>query len=128
MLPSRDVRLRDLVRLEDEGIALDSLPNLIAAKMNALVERHAPRDFLDIFTLCRQNIAEPAECWSLWRERQTRSGGEPDCGRARLAIETHLERIALHRPLETIPNSEQRAQAETLRRCFREVFLILEHE
>ncbi|GAB4484796.1 MAG: hypothetical protein Fur0016_15740 [Anaerolineales bacterium] len=62
MLPSRDVRLRDLVRLEDEGIALDSLPDLIAAKMNALVERGAPRDFLDIFTLCRQNIAEPAEC------------------------------------------------------------------
>ncbi len=127
-IASRDVRLRDLVWLEVEGIALDSLPDLVAAKMTALVERGAPRDFLDIFSLCSQNIVEPAECWSLWRERQTRSGGEPDFERARLAIETHLERIALHRPLESIPDAKQRAQAETVRRWFRESFLNVENE
>ncbi len=127
-IAARDVRLRDLVWLEDEGIALDSLADLVAAKMTALVERGAPRDFLDIFVLCSQNIVEPAECWSLWQERQIRFGGEPDFERARLAIETHLERIALHRPLESIPDTEQRMKAETFRRWFRESFLNTEHE
>jgi len=127
-IASRDVQLRNWVWLEEEGIALDSLPDLIASKMTALVERGAPRDFLDIFTLCSQNIVEPVECWSLWQERQARSGDNTDFERARLAIETHLERIALHRPLESIPDTEQRMKAETLRRWFRESFLNTEHE
>lgn len=102
-------------------------PDLVAAKMTALVERGAPRDFLDIFSLCAQDIIEPAECWLLWQERQTRAGDEADFARAHLAIETHLERIALHRPLESIQNPEQRQQAETVRRWFREIFLKSEH-
>ncbi len=126
-IASRDVRLRDSIWVQDEGIRLDSLPDLIAAKMNALIERGAPRDFLDIFTLCFHQLAEPEECWALWQERQTLSGEDSDFERARLAIETHLERIALHRPLESL-SAEQRAQAETVRRWFREVFLASKHE
>lgn len=35
---------------------LDSLPDLVAAKMVALVERGAPRDFRDIYTLCQARV------------------------------------------------------------------------
>jgi len=31
--------------------------------MVALIERGAPRDFLDIFTLCQAELFDIAECW-----------------------------------------------------------------
>jgi len=60
---------------------------------------------LDIYTLCQAGLLSIGECWALWRRRQTLSGSDADLSRARLAIETHLERIALHRPLENITDA-----------------------
>ena len=51
------------------------------------------------------------------------AGSDTDVRRARLAIETHLTRIALHRPLDEIPDAGQKADAEDVRTWFREVFL-----
>lgn len=99
-------------------VALDSLPDLVASKMVALVERGAPRDFLDIFTLCQAGLETPAECWRLWRERQQRAGSDADPHRARLAVETHLARIARHRPLDQLADPDQKAEAERLRTWF----------
>jgi hypothetical protein len=45
------------------GLRVDSLPDLIASKMNALVERGAPRDFRDIYALCWAGVVEIARCW-----------------------------------------------------------------
>ena len=39
-----------------EGILLDSFDDLVASKMLALVERGAPRDFLDIYNLCDERL------------------------------------------------------------------------
>jgi Nucleotidyl transferase AbiEii toxin, Type IV TA system len=103
-------------------VALDSLPDLVASKMVALVERGAPRDFRDIYTLCQEKLVSGRECWRLWRERQQRSGSDPDPYRAKLAIETHLSRIAQHRPLDTIAEPEQRAAAASLRNWFSQEF------
>ncbi len=97
-------------------VSLDSLADLIASKMVALVERGAPRDFLDIYTLCQAGLTNAAESWRLWRERQQRAGSDADPHRARLAVETQLTRIALHRPLERIADPEERAQSEKVRR------------
>jgi hypothetical protein len=63
------------------------------------------------------------ECWELWRRRQTLAGSDVDVSRARLAIETHLERIALHRPLEKIGDISQREQAQEVRDWFWNEFL-----
>jgi hypothetical protein len=63
------------------------------------------------------------ECWRLWRERQQRAGSDLDPYRARLAIETHLSRIAQHRPLDTIAEPEQRTAAASLRDWFAQEFL-----
>lgn len=104
-------------------VLLDSFPDLLASKMVALVERGAPRDFRDIYALCRAGLTTPQQCWTLWRRRQQLADSEPDSARARLAVETHLTRIAQHRPLAQINDPEQRAEAEQVRVWFAEEFL-----
>jgi len=91
------------------------LPDLIATKMVALVERGAPRDFRDIYALCQAGLTSVADCWGLWRERQERAGSDADPHRARVAVETQLTRITLHRPLERITDLEERAESERVR-------------
>jgi hypothetical protein len=105
------------------GVGLDSLADLVASKMVALVERGAPRDFRDIYTVCTADLASPEECWDLWDRRQNLAQGNPDRFRARLAIETHLQRICLTRPIDKITDPQQRAEALRLRHWYRDVFL-----
>lgn len=119
----RSVRLEPSVRDPAHHVLLDSLNDLIASKMVALVERGAPRDFRDIHEVCASGLGTPAGCWALWKERQTRSGGDSEPSRAKLAVETHLQRIAQHRPLASIDDARQRGEAERVRRWFREVLL-----
>lgn len=113
--PSRPARWVDVL--------LDSLPDLIASKMVALVERGAPRDFRDVYALCQAGLTTPEECWALWRRRQELAHSDADPYRARLAVETHLARIAQHRPLDQIPDPQQRAEAARLRQWFATEFL-----
>lgn len=105
------------------GVLVDGLPDLVASKMAALVERGAPRDFLDIYHVCRQELMTPARCWNLWYARQEAAEGEADLKRASLAVQLHLERIEAHRPLANIGDTAERDAADHLRRWFREEFL-----
>jgi len=127
-IAARTIRLEEPVQAGWIDVPLDSLSDLVASKMMALVERGAPRDFLDIYTLCQAGLLSIGECWALWRRRQTLSGSDADFSRARLAIETHLERIALHRPLENITDVQQREQAWKLRNWFLSEFLQVKDE
>jgi len=127
-IAARTMRLEEPVQAGWIDVPLDSLSDLVASKMMALVERGAPRDFLDIYTLCQAGLLSIGECWALWRRRQTLSGSDADFSRARLAIETHLERIALHRPLENITDVQQREQAWKLRNWFLSEFLQVKDE
>ncbi len=127
-IAARTMRLEEPVQAGWIDVPLDSLSDLVASKMMALVERGAPRDFLDIYTLCQAGLLSIGECWALWRRRQTLSGSDADLSRARLAIETHLERIALHRPLENITDVQQREQAWKLRNWFLSDFLQVKDE
>jgi len=105
------------------GIGLDDFPDLVASKMTALVERGAPRDFRDVFTLCQNNLTNIPACWEWWVKRQMLCGNNPDRQRATLAVETHLERIALQRPLERIDSEKERQEAASLRSWFLKEFL-----
>jgi hypothetical protein len=105
------------------GMLVDSFRELLAAKMVALVERGAPRDFRDVYEVCRAGLADPSICWRLWRQRRELAGDDSASARARLAVLTHLERIELHRPLKSIPDNTERARAEQLRAWFRGEFL-----
>lgn len=94
------------------GVPMDSLADLVASKMVALVERGAPRDFRDIYALCQADLVSARECWTLWRRRQTAAGSDVDPGRARLAVETHLARIAQHRRIEQIADPDERGETD----------------
>ena len=104
-------------------VLLDSFNDLMANKMVALVERGAPRDFRDVYSVCQNHLATPAECWRLWRERQKRANTSTDARRARLAVETHLTRIVRHRPLEKIAAPEEREVAEHARAWYKSELL-----
>jgi hypothetical protein len=127
-IAARSVHLEESISAGWIDVPLDSLADLAASKMIALVERGAPRDFLDIFTLCQAGLLSIDECWKLWRMRQTLAGSDTDTHRARLAIETHLERIALQRPLEGIDDPGQREQARRVRDWFLGNFLQVKNE
>jgi len=105
------------------GVWLDSFSDLLASKMVALVERGAPRDSRDMHAVCHAGLVTPSDCWSLWACRQRLSDSDTDWSRARLAVATHLKRIALHRPLDQIPDRSQRSRAAEVRGWYREVFL-----
>jgi hypothetical protein len=122
-IAARDAQLEPLVKLPWTDVWLDSLPDLVASKMVALIERGAPRDLRDIHALCHAGLVTPEQCWALWRRRQQLAGSDTDQARARLAIETHLARIEQHRPLTHIEDAPARAQAEQVRTWFREAFL-----
>ena len=122
-IAARTLRLEEPISAGWIDVPLDSLADLVASKMNALVERGMPRDFLDIFTLCQAGLLSMDECWALWLRRQRLAGSDADASRARLAIETHLERIALHRPLEQIIDLGQQEHARRLRDWFLSKFL-----
>jgi hypothetical protein len=122
-IATRSALLESPTRVPWTDVALDSFPDLVASKMVALVERGAPRDFLDIYTVCHAELVTASRCWDLWRQRQRLAGSDADSRRARLALETHLARIAQHRPLDEIPEPKQRQEAETLRNWFLKEFL-----
>ncbi|OGJ86651.1 MAG: hypothetical protein A2268_13170 [Candidatus Raymondbacteria bacterium RifOxyA12_full_50_37] len=100
------------------GIEVDSFSDLVASKMSALIERGAPRDFRDIYSLCLNKLISPKECWELWGERQTLIHGNADTARAKIAISTHLERIELHRPLKNIQGVAEQEEARKVRQWY----------
>jgi hypothetical protein len=122
-IAQRSAQLQPSVSASWIDVALDSFPDLVAGKMAALVERGAPRDLRDIYALCHAGLTTPQECWQVWRQRQHLVGSDTDSHRARLAIETHLARIAVHRPLDEIPDPHQRGEAEQVRTWFTQEFL-----
>ena len=122
-IANRSARLRPTQWLSWAKVRVDSLEDLLASKMVALVERGSPRDFVDIYTACKNGLAAPVRCWELWRKRQEMSGSDTDSHRARLALQTHLARIETQRPLEGIPDPAERKNAGELRRWFRKEFL-----
>ena len=120
----RSAQLRELLPAPwPGGIKVDTFDDLVASKMTALVERGAPRDFRDIYTLCERGMCDVDRCWILWQERQIKSGEEADMRRALLAIRTHLARIEQTRPVAGISDAMQRSAAERLRTWFIEEFL-----
>ena len=122
-LASRSAQLTAPETLPWVDVSLDSLTDLIASKMTALVERGAPRDFRDVYTLCDRGLTSARECWALWTERQQKTGSDADRNRAQLAVQTHLARISQYRPLETIADAGQREEATRVRAWFDKDFL-----
>jgi hypothetical protein len=106
-----------------DPIAIESLSDNVGAKMNALVNRGLPRDFVDINAVVAAGIVSKDECWALWRAKNP---GQYD-SMARSQVKKHLDRLEQTRPLASIANDEERAIAKSTRTFFKEQFLGLGH-
>lgn len=115
----RSALLRDeIAGVWEGGIRVDALEDLLASKMAALVNRGAPRDFLDIYTLCQSQQTSPTMCWRLWQERQRAAGEDDDLERARLAVRANLARIEAARLRDAVDE-----HSAALRAWFKREFL-----
>lgn len=96
-------------------LQMESLRENIANKMTALVQRGAPRDFLDIAAVLRKGLLAARDCWSLWQEKN------PDfsvkLGRANIL--KYLNALEARRPLATILDDSEREQARATRELIR---------
>ena len=122
-IAERSAQLQPSVSAQWINVSLDSFSDLLASKMTALVQRGAPRDFRDIYAVCQAGLATPLQCWQLWQQRQQLTGDDAAVERAKVAINSHLERIEQYRPLSTIADQDQSQQAVLVRAWYRTEFL-----
>jgi len=104
-------------------VRLDSLKDLVASKMSALVQRGVPRDFLDIYTICQQRLASVETCWQYFEERERKRGvTRTDRLQACEAVLLHLSRIERMRPLDKIADEQEKENAFRVRNWFKKRF------
>jgi hypothetical protein len=112
----RDVQLEAPLLSAWDPVKIETFRDNLGAKMNALVERGAPRDFLDAREVCRQELATETGCWEAWSDKNP---GQP-VEEAKPKVLHHLEAIELRRPLASIPSPDERRAAQEVRRWVRE--------
>lgn len=99
-------------------ILIETLADNAASKMNALVDRGAPRDFTDVYEIVHAGLQDVRTCWSLWERKNP---GEPSAT-AKQKVLFHLAALELRRPENAIADAKERERASTVRRWFREEF------
>jgi hypothetical protein len=98
---------------------IETLRDNVASKMNALVNRSAPRDFLDIQKVVESRLLSTQECWRLWTLKNPGQRVADAKGKTLL----NLESLEQRRPLDQIKDPAARAQAQATREWFRREFL-----
>jgi hypothetical protein len=107
----RSVALEEPLPSAWPPVGIETFRDNLGAKMNALVGRGAPRDFLDVHEVCQRKLATPTDCWSLWHQKNP----EQAVSEARSRVLHHLEQIAVRRPLADITDARERERAGRLR-------------
>jgi len=87
--------------------------------MNALVNRGAPRDFLDIKHVCDEGLVTKELCWELW----TRKNPDGVIESAKQNLLLHLKHLEARRPLEQISDLREKESAHAVREWYRTNFL-----
>jgi hypothetical protein len=100
-------------------LRIETLTDNIGAKMNALVNRGAPRDFLDVYTVIDAGLLTPTRCWELWQIKNP--GGSTEAARQNLLL--HLAGLDSRRPLDSIADPQGRERARQVRQWFKDVFV-----
>lgn len=99
-------------------VRIETLRDNIASKMNALVNRGAPRDLRDIHEVCRRGLMSALQCWKLYEEKNPGESARDATGKVLHAI----ERLEIQRPLDSIADAEQRREAAAVRQWYRDFF------
>ena len=115
----RSVVLEEPVTSAWPPILIETLSDNVGSKMNALVNRGAPRDFLDIRRVVEVELLAAESCWRLWAKKNT--GGSIDS--AKQKVRFHLVALEGRRPLETIADPAERRNAQETREWFKREFL-----
>jgi len=110
--------LDDAIPSAWQPVWIETLRDNVASKMTALVQRGAPRDFLDIYQLCTRNVTSEDDCWTWFVEKNP---GVP-VDQAKRKIIARLAMIETARPLETIAPDAAREQATRVRDWYHHVF------
>lgn len=115
----RSVQLEPPRKTPWEPILVESLADNVGSKMNALVQRGAPRDFSDILEVVTRGIASAEQCWDWW----FRKNPGVDVRQARAQVLRHLEALEQRRSIEMIEGPEERAAAQRAREWIRQILL-----
>lgn len=99
-------------------ILIETLVDNVASKMNALVDRGAPRDFTDIYQVVSAGLMGPGACWNLWSRKNT--GQAAESGKQKVLL--HLAALEQRRPLGGMEDPQEKGRVMELRRWFREEF------
>jgi len=100
-------------------IQIESCEDNVGSKMNALVNRGAPRDFTDIKAVVDAGLITPQRCLELWLVKNTGQSIES----AKNSVALHLAGLEQRRPLDSIKDPVQRRSAEEVRTWFRTTFV-----
>ena len=122
-ISERSIQLDEPLESPWPPVKIETFRDNLGSKMSALVDRGAPRDFLDVYELVTRGFSSPQSSWDLWCQKNP---GKNVDG-ARLQVLHHLEAIEARRPLEGIEDTEQRERAKALRDWVREVFCKIEY-
>ncbi len=115
----RDKALDEPIDSAWPPLKIETLRDNIGSKMNALVQRGAPRDFVDIYELVASGLTTATECWELWAMKNDEANIES----AKALVAAHLRRLEGRRPLDSILNDAERSKAGLVRRWFSDAFL-----
>jgi hypothetical protein len=118
-IAARTLQLEPYLSSPWPPLQIESLADNVGSKMNALVLRGAPRDYVDVRELSAAGLATPADCWAVWQRKNPDL--KPDEARAEVA--RHLHELSLRRPLDDIVDAGERERARSTRAWFRDVFL-----
>lgn len=92
-------------------LKLETLAENVANKMCALVQRAAPRDFVDIATLLKGSAISPQECWRLWQLKNPQG----ELKQAKVHLLKGLGGLTARRPIDSIQDLEERIRASETR-------------
>lgn len=115
----RSIALEEPIASAWPPILIETLHDNVASKMNALVNRGAPRDLLDIKHVVDEGLLSVEDSWALWIKKNPGQTLES----AKQNVLLHLKRLEARRPLEAITDPQEREQAHTLRAWYRNTFL-----
>lgn len=115
----RSVELDEPVVSAWPPVLIETLADNLASKMNALVDRGAPRDFTDVKHVVDEGLVTVSGVWELWRRKNP---GEP-LEAAKQKVLLNLAALESRRPLGSIRDDSERTRAEATRAWFRKEFV-----
>lgn len=96
-------------------VQIETLFDNLGAKMNAVVNRGAPRDFLDVYSVVDRGLITVEDLWVLW-SRKNQNG---DVQAAKANVAKKLVELEARRPLSSLSDSKDRDSAERVRTWIR---------